>query len=175
MGQRRLRAAIVALALALAGLAAMPGCAGGLFAGEWGKSADYVGFDPNTRNRGGAADFTVIVPLSGIFYDRIRNRRFNSKAAYDDPGLREYFRSEEAFADYYAAFAEALERAHFESHRPTSVWLERMERSGGNGVIVRVGFRGANGLPLRWWSTRIVREDRWEYAGGRWWIIPGKV
>jgi hypothetical protein len=162
------------LILVLAIVSTAPGCAR-LRDTEWGSDATYVGFDPDTSNRGGAADFTVIVPLSHLFYDRIRNRRFNSKAAYDDPGLREYFRSEESFADYYAAFAEALDRTHFESYRPTEVRLDHMERKGANSVIIRVRFRGENGLPLRWWSTRLVREDRWEYAGGRWWVIPGKV
>jgi hypothetical protein len=40
---------------------------------------------------------------------------------------------------------------------------------------VRVTFQGENGLPLRWWMTRVRRTDVWEFIGGRWWIIPGKV
>jgi hypothetical protein len=142
---------------------------------EWGHGAKFKGFDPNTLNRGGAADFTVLAAVTGIFYDRITNRRFNSKATFDDPALREFFPSNTSFADYYAALAESLERHHFESHRPSSVRLLAIERTGSNRVGIEVRLRGQNGLPLRWWGTQVIRRDRWEYASGRWWIIPGKV
>ncbi len=143
--------------------------------GEWGSRADFVGFDPDTVNPGGPADFTVLLPLSAIFYDRITARRFNSLATFEDPALREFFKTEAAFADYYAAFAEALEKANFESVRPTAVRLDRIERTGPNTVTVHVTYRGENGLPLRWWSTRASRQDQWEFSSGRWWVIPGKV
>jgi len=112
---------------------------------------------------------------SQVFYERINNRRFNSKATYDDPALREFFKSLDAFSDYYASMSEVLERAHFESLRPTAVRLDSMKRVLANRVEVRITFQGENGLPLRWWLTRVQRTDVWEFIGGRWWIIPGKV
>ena len=39
--------------------------------GQWGQHARYAGFDPDSVNPGGAADFTILVPLTGIFYNRI--------------------------------------------------------------------------------------------------------
>ena len=161
------------LAALLACLLVAPACFGG--AGVWGDGARFVGFDPATRNPGGSADFTVLLPLTAIFYERVTARRFNSLATFEDPALREFFKSEEAFADYYAAFAEALERANFESLRPTSVRLEGIDRTARNQVSVRIRFRGENGLPLRWWSTHVRRDDQWEFTAGRWWIIPGKL
>lgn len=143
--------------------------------GDWGEGARIEGFDPDTVNPGGPADFTVLLPLSKIFYERITARRFNSLATYEDPALREFFRSESAFSDYYAAFAEALDLAHFESLRPTDVRLDRIERTATNVVMIEVTFRGENGLPLRWWSTFVTRRDQWEFAGGRWWVVPGKI
>lgn len=168
------RAVVVAIALAAVVGAPLGGCAFRGY-GEWGKGARFSGFDPDTLNPGGSADYTVLVPLSAIFYERITARRFNSLATFEDPALREFFQSEAAFADYYAAFAEVLDRAHFESLRPTAVRLDRIERTTSNSVAVEVTFRGENGLPLRWWSTSVSRRDRWEFAGGRWWIIPGKI
>ena len=150
------------------------GCAGRQ-ARSWGEGAVFIGFDPRTLNRGGSADFSILLPLSEVFYQRMVDRRFNSKATYDDPGLREFFRSGEAFADYYAALAEMLELARFESHRPTVLNLLGIERVARNTVRIRIYIRGENGLPLRWWSTSVVRDDRWEFAQGRWWVIPGKV
>jgi hypothetical protein len=167
-GRVRLASALVALALLLSGC----GLTG---YGQWGGRAKYVGFDPDTLNPGGAADYTVLLPLTAIFYERITARRFNSLATFEDPALREFFKSEAAFADYYAAFAEALERKNFESVRPTAVKLDRIERTGANTVTVHVTYRGENGLPLRWWSTHVSRQDQWEFSGGRWWVIPGKV
>ena len=154
--------------------APISGCRGQRF-GEWGRWSVYEGFDPDSLNRGGGADFTVLVPISLVFYDRIANRRFNSKATFDDPALREFFKTVEAFADYYASLSESLERAHFESLRPTAVRLDGMNRIAANRVEVSVTFRGENGLPLRWWSSYVERTDVWEFIGGRWWIIPGKV
>jgi len=164
----------VALPIALVVTLLAGGCQS-TFRGEWGANAKYVGFDPNTLNRGGAADFSVLVQISKIYYERIANRRYNSKATFDDPALREYFQSPSAFADYYASLSEALERANFESHRPTSVRLLRIERTVSNEVGIEVRFTGENRLPLRWWRTRVKRADRWQFSQGRWWIIPGKV
>jgi hypothetical protein len=143
--------------------------------GDWGHAASYQGFDPGSLNRGGGADFTVLVPLTQVFYERINNRRFNSKATYDDPALREFFKSLDAFSDYYAGLSEALDRAHFESLRPTAVRLDEMRRTRANHVQVSVTFQGENGLPLRWWTTRTHRTDLWEFIEGRWWIVPGKL
>jgi hypothetical protein len=162
------------IAAALGLVSAGVGCTG-LPHRAWGKDAVFIGFDPDTLNRGGSADFSILVSLTEVYYQRMVDRRFNSKATFDDPGLREFFRSGDAFADYYAALAEALERANFESHRPTVINLLGIERDGRNAANVRVYIKGENGLPLRWWSTDIVRDDRWEYANGRWWVIPGKV
>ena len=143
--------------------------------GAWGRTAFYEGFDPKTLNPGGAADYTILLPLAELFYHRVTARRFDSLATFEDPALRELFRSDEAFADYYAAFAEALTRANFESNRPTAVQLGSMVRTGPTRVRVTVRFWGENALPLRWWSTRTQREDVWDFQGGRWWILPGKV
>jgi hypothetical protein len=166
--------ALASLSLLVLLVLPIGGCAG-RGARPWGEGADFVGFDPQTLNRGGPADFSILVPLSEIFYQRMVDRRFNSKATYDDPGLREFFRSAESFSDYYAALAEALELTYFESHRPRVINLLGMKREGLNAVRVRVYMRGRNRLPLRFWATSVVREDRWEYAQGRWWVIPGKV
>jgi hypothetical protein len=143
--------------------------------GKWGQASVFTGFVPDTLNPGGAADYTILVPLAQLFYERITARRFDSLATFEDPALREFFRSDQAFADYYAAFAEALTEAHFESNRPTAVFLEAMDRTDPGTVRVRVRFRGENALPLRWWSTRLERDDIWDFADGRWWIVPGKV
>jgi len=151
-----------------------PACAGSR-ATDWGGEASFEGFEPNTLNPGGVADYTILLPLSKLFYSRITARRFDSLATFEDPALREFFRSDEAFADYYAAFAEALSKANFESNRPTAVSLEAMDRTGPTRVLIRVRFRGENALPLRWWSTRSVRDDLWDFEDGRWWITPGKV
>jgi len=165
----------LALGLALLVAASAAGCAARRFGGEWGRGARFEGFDPNTLNRGGSADFGILIDLSAIFYDRITARRFNSKATYDDPALREFFRGEASFADYYASLAEALDTSNFESQRPSAVRLESIVRHAQNAVVVKVILKGENGLPLRWWSTFVTREDRWEFSQGRWWIIPGKL
>ena len=39
---------------------------------------------------------------------------------------------------------------------------------------VKLRVDGRDGRPLRFWSTSIDREDRWERRSGKWWIVPGK-
>ncbi|MEE3326876.1 MAG: hypothetical protein VX252_06065 [Myxococcota bacterium] len=174
MGRRRMASGRSRAGAVLMIFSLFVGCAS-WSPGNWGKQAQYVGFNPDSVNRGGAADFTILVPLSKIFYERVTARRFNSLATYEDPALREFFRSQEAFSDYYAALAEALVRANFEYNRPTAVRLEAMTRVGPNRVDIRVYFRGENAKPLRFWTTHLIRTDRWEFSAGRWWVVPGKV
>jgi hypothetical protein len=114
--------------------------------------------------------------LADDFYRRLTNRRFNSIATFQDPGLREFFHSAESFSDYYADLAQSLEFAYFEASRPIAVDVLGLIADGHGRVLVQVRFTGKNGLPLRWWNTRLLREDRWQLGGqGRWWIMPGKV
>ncbi len=172
---RRACAATLSLCLALGVLStALHGCGSRRFGGQWDADVEFAGFESLSASDG-VDERARLVSLARVFYERLASRRFNSKATYDDPGLRDYFHSVEAFADYYASLAEALERANFEDFRPTAVRLDRLERTGPGRVDVRVSFQGANALPLRWWWVHLVRNDHWEYVDGRWWMIPGKV
>jgi len=121
-------------------------------------------------------DQTRLRELARDFYARLENRRFNSLATFQDPGLREFFRTQESYSDYYAELAYDLERAHFEASRPTRVRVLSATRESGARVRLVVSFTGDNGLPLRWWKIDLERDDLWEVdPTGRWWIVPGKV
>lgn len=119
--------------------------------------------------------------LVADFYSRISNRRVNSIATYQDPGLREFFRTEQSWSDYYAELVQTLDDAHFEAVRPTGVEVQSIDMQSGVALssqkraVVTVKLTGENGLPLRWWTISLVRKDRWEEEGGRWWIVPGKL
>ncbi|MCG8591940.1 MAG: hypothetical protein MJE66_21810 [Proteobacteria bacterium] len=149
--------------LALATLLAAVGCAA---PAERFQAPERVAADPELEQ---------LVALAEIFYDRMSNRRFNTIASFQDPGLREFFRSTEAWSDYFADLSGELETARFEANRPTFVTIEGIALEEDAAATLRVKFTGENGRPLRWWSSNIVREDRWLYSEGRWWIIPGKV
>jgi len=116
-----------------------------------------------------------LVPLARVFYRNVTSRRFNSHATHEDPGLREFFRSLEAYSDYYANLVDALIRGHFEFERPDSAELLAIERVGPNRLRLRVRFYGEDNRPLRFWTVSMEREDEWAWDAGRWWIIPGKV
>jgi hypothetical protein len=110
-----------------------------------------------------------------FFYSRLARRRFNTLATFRDELLRDYFRSESAFSDYYADFAEELDASHFEQNRPVSLDVVEFVVDGPGSARVTTRIVGENGLPLRFWSTRLDRVDRWERVEGTWWIIPGKM
>lgn len=107
------------------------------------------------------------------FYERLTGSRFNSLSTFRDPNLREYFESEESFSDYFADLAQDLADAHFARNQPVSSAVEEFSVDGPGKARVRTRIVGDNGRPLRFWSTSLVREDRWERRNGRWWIIPG--
>lgn len=107
------------------------------------------------------------------FYERLTGSRFNSLSTFRDPSLREYFESEESFSDYFADLAQDLADAQFSRNRPVSSAVEEFSVDGPGKALVRTRIVGDNGRPLRFWSTSLVREDRWERRDGRWWIIPG--
>lgn len=114
--------------------------------------------------------------VADIFYQRLSHRRVNSIATFHDPALREFFHSEEAFADYYADLVENLSREHFQANRPQQIDLLSLhvEPAASRAVAV-VKFQGDNALPLRFWSVDYSRRDIWELSQDRWWIVPRKL
>ncbi len=117
-----------------------------------------------------------LTQLADIFYQRLAHRRVNSIATFEDPALREFFHSEEAFADYYADLVQKLDYEHFEANRPTEIELVSLHiEETGDRVVAVVEFVGNNARPLRFWSVDYARRDVWERTGDRWWIIPGKL
>ena len=112
---------------------------------------------------------------ASAFYARLAGRRFNTLATYQDTELRQYFRGEPAFADWYADLADELAAYHFEKNRPLTLSVEEFLVDAPGRARVRVQIVGQNSLPLRFWETRIEREDRWERQDAQWWVIPGKL
>ena len=112
---------------------------------------------------------------ASAFYGHLAHRRFNDISTYRDEQLRDYFRSEGAFSDYYAGLAQALTEAHFERNRPLSLDVIEFRLEGPGQAEVVTRLVGENSLPLRWGTTEFERVDRWERLQGTWWIIPGKL
>ncbi len=122
------------------------------------------------------ASLVRLSQLAGIFYQRLAHRRVNSIATFNDPALREFFRTDEAFADYYADLVQRLDIEHFEANRPNEIDLVSMHvEETADRVVAVIEFRGDNSLPLRFWSVGYSRRDVWERSEDRWWIIPGKL
>ncbi len=109
------------------------------------------------------------------FYRRLTQRRFNALETFNDPVLRDRFRSPDLFFDYYADLAHTLAEAHFEKSRPNRVEIQEFLFESGEVALVQVRFRGDDRRPLRPGTVSVVRRDRWEKIEGRWWIAPGKL
>ena len=121
-----------------------------------------------------SADVSDFYGRAATFYDRLEGRRFNSIASFRDAGLREYFETEQAFTDYYADLADDLATANFERSVPLDASVDEFLVAAPGRARVKLHIDGRDGRPLRFWSTTIDREDRWERRAGKWWIIPGK-
>lgn len=109
------------------------------------------------------------------FYKALIRRRFNTLETFNDTQLRDHFQTMDAFFDYYADLAQALQGAYFERSRPTRVEVEEFLFENRFSARIQVRFIGENSRPLHPGSAALVRVDRWERVDGRWWIRPGKL
>ena len=109
------------------------------------------------------------------FYQRLIQRRFNALETFNDPFLRQHFRSVDRFFDYYASLATELDEANFEKSRPTRVAVEEFVFESPSKVRVMVRFLGDDDRPLRPTSVSLLRFDRWERHENAWWVSPGKL
>jgi hypothetical protein len=111
---------------------------------------------------------------ASAFYGRLARRRFDSIETFQDEALRDFFRSEEAYSDYYADLTGALVEAHFEKNRPLSLEVLEMRLEGPGRARVETRITGADGRPLRPGTVHLDRVDRWERSDGRWRIEPAR-
>jgi len=112
---------------------------------------------------------------ANAFYGGLAQRRFNTLETYNDPLLREQFRTENQFFDYYADLAQSLDDADFERARPIDVAIQDFLFESPSLVHVQVRFVGEDDRPLRPNKTSLRRLDRWERVDGRWWLAPEKL
>jgi hypothetical protein len=144
--------------------------------GLWPFSGDGAGVAPDPAHGLVLVEDPALLEFHGraaAFYERLARRRFDSIQTYQDEILRDHFRSEESFADYYADLTSALVEAHFEKNRPVALEVSEfaLEAPGRARVVTR--FLGQDGRPLRRGTVRLERSDRWERIDGAWWIVPG--
>lgn len=116
-----------------------------------------------------------LISLSEIFYERISSRRFNSRATFLDPSMRQFFPTVAVYSDYYAALADALDLANIRFNRATEIELLGIEVAPNGSLRLSLRFVGRNDLPLRWWNAVLLRTDEWRWLDDRWWVVPGKV
>ena len=145
-----------------------------------GESPEWGAAIPSDEMRGVVEGFppeavSSLMPLTKIFYGRITSRRFNSRATFEDPSVRQFFPTVASYSDYYAALVDALEQAYIRYNRPTRVDLLGIDRDPSGTLKVSLRFVGRNDLPLRWWNATLFRTDEWLWQDGRWWVVPGKV
>jgi hypothetical protein len=144
--------------------------------GFWPFGGDGPGPAPDLAQGLAVVEDPALVEFYGrasAFYGRLAKRRFDSIQTYQDEVLRDYFRSEEAFADYYADLTSALVEAHFEKNRPLALEVLELALEGPGRARVSTRLLGQDGRPLRRGEVSLERTDRWERSDGVWWIVPG--
>lgn len=123
----------------------------------------------------GPAEALAFQTRAERFYQRLIQRRFNALETFNDPFLREHFRSVDRFFDYYASLATAFDEADFEKSRPRAVSVLEFVFESPTTVRVLVTFTGDDDRPLRPTRVLLARFDRWERVDASWWVSPGKL
>lgn len=142
----------------------------------WPFGPDWEGPAPDTAQGVEVVGSEAVVAFyqrAQRFYGRLAGRRFNTLTTYRDPFFKDFFQTEGAHADYYADLTQALRQSNFEQNTPVALDVLEFRLEGPGRAVVRTRIVGENDLPLRWWETELVREDRWERADGTWWLVPG--
>jgi hypothetical protein len=145
--------------------------------GLWPFGGDGPGPAPDPAHGLALVDDPALIEFNTratAFYGRLTRRRFDSIQTYQDEGLRDFFRSQEAFDDYYADLTSALVDAHFEKNRPIALDVLEFALEGPGRARVSTRFVGEDGRPLRRGRVELERSDRWERVDGAWWIVPGR-
>jgi hypothetical protein len=106
------------------------------------------------------------------FYGRLARRRFDSIETYQDERLRDFFATEEAYADYYADLTSAFVEHYFDKNRPVDLEVVEFALEGPGRARVSTRFRGRDARPLRRGTVAFERDDRWERQDGVWRIVP---
>ena len=154
------------------------GCASWRSATAWFGHDQPVAVKPDT-GRGvtevSSAELADFFGYAAGFYSRLPLRRFNDRNTFMDSKLSAYFRTESAYADYYANMTGALRWARFRRLRPLSVEIVEVRAEGPGKAVVVTRMVGDNSRPLRWTDVELTREDKWERVGERWWISPGRI
>lgn len=163
---RRLSILLLA-AIVMAGCTAPPPAHWGAGLSDWERDGAFASLPEQAK--------AALLPLSEIFYQRITSRRFNSRATFEDPSVRQFFPTLAAYSDYYAGLVDALDRAFIRYNRPTRVDLLGIGQTPEGSLLLSLRFIGRNDLPLRWWNATLLRTDEWRWQDGRWWVVPGKV
>lgn len=158
--------------LLLAAWLGLAGCSFWPFGGEPAGPAPDPSYGVVEVDSDAIADF---YSRASSFYGRIAQRRFNTLSTYRDEVLREFFRTESSFADYYADLAADMSDAHFERNRPVLLEVVEMRLAAPGEAEVVTRIVGEDGRPLRPGKATLERVDRWERIGGRWWIVPAKL
>lgn len=169
---RRLRSPVRRCAAVLV-LVALAGCAAG-GAQSWGESVPRDEIDLALAGLPVEAQ-KAFLPLSEVFYAHIASRRFNSRATFEDPSVRQFFPSVAAYSDYYASLVDVLDRGNIRNNEPRRIELLGLSSTANGVLAISLRFVGRNDLPLRWWNARVLRTDEWQWRAGRWWVVPGKV
>ena len=166
---------VVALALVLQlGL----GCAAWRGVGSWFADDAPAAAKPDPSQgvaEVSSAELADFFAYAHGFYSRLPLRRFNDRNTFMDPKLGAYFRTESAYADYYANLTGALRYARFKRLRPLSVEILEVRAEGPGKAVVVTRMVGDNSRPLRWTDVELVRADTWERVGERWWISPSRI
>ncbi len=152
----------------------LAGCATGGSGASWGAAVPRDERDLALAGLPTAAQ-EAFLPLSQVFYERIASRRFNSRATFDDPSVRQFFPSVAAYSDYYASLVDVLDRGNIRNNQPTQIELLGLSSTADGVLKLSLRFVGRNDLPLRWWNASVLRTDEWQWRSGRWWVVPGKV
>ena len=162
------------LAAWLVALVIGPGCASNGDSSPWGAAVPRDERDLALAGLPAAAQ-EAFLPLTQVFYERIASRRFNSRATFDDPSVRQFFPSVAAYSDYYASLVDVLDRGNIRNNQPTRIELLGLSSTADGVLSLSLRFVGRNDLPLRWWNASVLRKDEWQWRSGRWWVVPGKV
>jgi hypothetical protein len=138
---------------------------------------------------GAAAPTAPIAPVSPVsdeealqfaqraerFYTALSEIPLDALITYDDKGLRGYFETPAAFADYYSALATEARRKTLRDGEAVSVKIREFHFESSDQAVVAFELRGEHERRLLFWDVKIDRRDVWRRVDGVWLVFPEKL
>ena len=109
------------------------------------------------------------------FYRALERVPLDVAMTFHDQRLREHFRDDDSFTDYYASLADQVRSASFRNGRTDRIEILSFRFESQELARVELSLLGRHQRGLRFWEISLPRTDTWRLREGAWVLSPERL